>query len=145
MAEDPVKRFDMQAQASTNLDHNTKLIKKRKDKLKQIGSFRIHQPNTKTTGSGQRIDTNQWSKDIFRGSNFPKPGFVEDEHQRLLPIKLTLPIPGDSSRLTSQSEDSLKPFAVRLRDMLIDGQFFTTIKLSRAGKDMKKYGISPRL
>ena len=104
-----------------------------------MGSFRIHQPNTKVTGLGQRIDTNQWSKDIFRVSNFPKPGFVEDEHQRLYPTKLVMPVSGDSSRLTFESEtDSLKPFAVRLRDMLIDGNTFTTIKLTQAGKDMKK-------
>ena len=31
VATDPVKRFDMQAQASINLDKNTRLITKRKD------------------------------------------------------------------------------------------------------------------
>ena len=103
-----------------------------------MGSFRIHQPNTKITGLGQRIDTNQWRKDIFRLSSFPKPGYVEDEHQRIYPTKLVMPIPGDSSRMASEAEDSLKPFAIRLRDMLLDGQFFTTIKLTQAGKDMKK-------
>ena len=139
VAEDPVKKFDMQAQASINLDHNTRLITKRKEKLKQMGSFRIHQPNTKVTGLGQRIDTNLWSKEIFKVSNFPKPGYVEDEHQRIFPTKLELPIPGDSSRLTFASEmDSLRPFAARLREMLLDGNVFTTIKIASAGKDMKK-------
>ena len=138
VAENPVKRFDMQVQASINIAHNTKLIRKRKEKLQQMGSFRIHQPNTKVTGLGQRIDTNLWSKEIFKVSNFPKPGYVEDEHQRAYPTKLVLPISGDSSRLTFESEDSLRPFAVRLREMLIDGNMFTTIKLTQAGKDMKK-------
>ena len=138
VAENPVKRFDMQVQASINIAHNTKLIRKRKEKLQQMGSFRIHQPNTKVTGLGQRIDTNLWSKEIFKVSNFPKPGFVEDEHQRVYPTKLVLPIPGDSSSLTFASEDSLRPFAVRLRGMLLDGNMFTTIKLTQAGKDMKK-------
>ena len=64
--ENPVTKFDMKAQASINLAHNTKLINRRKDKLRKQGYFRIHQPNTKLIGLKQRIDSNQWSKEIFK-------------------------------------------------------------------------------
>ena len=127
----------MMAQSSINYAHNTKLIKRRKEKLRQMGSFRIHQPNTKLTGLRQRIDSNQWSKEVFQASGFPKPGYVEDEHQRQHPTKLVLPIPSDSSKLNIQ-EDSLKPFAIELKNMLRDDNLFTTIKISQAGKDMKR-------
>ena len=138
VADDPVKRFDMKAQASINFAHNTKLIKKRKKKLEELGFFRIHQPNTKLTGLKQRIDSNQWSKDIFEVTDFPKPGYVEDQFGRQYPSKLVLPIPGDSSKIFSTSSDELKPFAVQLKNMLQDERFFTTIKITQAGKDMKR-------
>ncbi len=135
---DPIKRFDMRAQAGINSIHNTKLIQKRKDKLIKEGSFRIHQPNTKLSGLRQRIDSNQWSKDKFSITGFPDPGFIEDEFNRIYPTKLVLPIPKDSSNLYIKPEDKLKPFAEQLRNMLLDGNLFTTIKLTQAGKDMKK-------
>ena len=138
VAEDPVKKFDMKAQASINFAHNTKLIKKRKQKLEQLGYFRLHQPNTKLIGLKQRIDSNQWSKDIFQVKAFPKPGVVQDEFDREHPTKLVKPVPGDSSKLNTEPIDELKEFAVQLRNQLFDGNLFTTIKLTQAGKDMKR-------
>ena len=130
----------MKAQASLNLAHNTKLIKKRKEKLRESGYFRLHQPNTKLVGLRQRIDSNQWSKDVFQAVSFPKPGYVKDEHDREHPTKLVKPVPADSSRLNVEAEDSLKPFAIQLKNMLMDepSGLFSTIKLTQAGKDMKQ-------
>jgi len=128
----------MQAQASINLAHNTKLIRKRKQKLQQLGHFRLHQPNTKLVGLKQRIDSNRWSKDIFKVKDFPADGIVEDEFDRSHPTKLVLPVPGDSSKILQETKDDLEPFAIQLRNQLIDGDLFTTIKLTSAGKDMKR-------
>jgi len=136
--EDDNKRFDMKAQASINSAHNTKLINRRKKKLRENGYFRIHQPNTKLVGLRQRIDSNTWSKDVFQVMSFPKPGYVKDEFDREYPTKLVLAIPGDSSRMNVETEDNLKPFAIQLKNMLTDEGMFTTIKLTQAGKDMKK-------
>ena len=132
-------RFYMRQKAAIDLSHNTRLIRKRQDKLRG-SSYRIHEPGKELKGLRQRIDANTWSKDIHVASDFPKPGIVRDINGIETLTKFALPIPSDSSKI-HVATDNLQPYAQRLKNTLVGSK-----NMGQLAKEMKKeVGFTQRL
>ena len=130
--------FSLKKQAAEELQENTQLLEKRKDRLEKDGNYRVHQPKDNLKGLRRRIDANTWSREVRQVAGFPEPGVVEDAEGNKTLTKFAKPVPNDTSKLAPQPQqkppDSLKPFAEKLRTILpSSGATF-----SQAAKLLKK-------
>ena len=116
------KIFSLKKQAAEELQENTALIQKRRDKLEKEGAYRTHQPKENLKGLRRRIDANTWSRDVHQVADFPAPGIVEDSDGKRTLTKFAKPIPKDSSALAARTQpkppENLQRFAEKLRTIL---------------------------
>ena len=124
--------FKMKQKAAIDLAHNTNLIRKRQEKLRNEGSYRVHEPGKQLKGLRQRIDANTWSKEIHQVKDFPAPGMVRDTNNTETLTKFARPVPRDSSTLF-KPPDTLEPFAIRLKYILTGPK-----NIGQAAKEMKR-------
>ena len=114
--------FSLKKQAAEELQENTTLLQKRKDKLENDGNYRVHQPKENLKGLRRRIDAITWSREVRQVAGFPEPGVVEDAEGNRTLTKFAKPVPSDSSKLAPQPQprppDNLKRFAEKLRTIL---------------------------
>ena len=114
--------FSLKKEAAEELQENTTLLQKRKDKLEKEGEYRVHQPKENLKGLRRRIDANTWSREVRQVAGFPEPGIVEDTEGNRTLTKFAKPVPRDSSKIAPQPQqrppDNLKPFAEKLRTIL---------------------------
>ena len=114
--------FSLKKQAAEELQENTQLLEKRKNKLEKDGNYRVHQPKENLKGLRRRIDANTWSREVRQVAGFPEPGVVEDAEGNKTLTKFVKPVPSDTSKLAPQPQqgppDSLNRFAEKLRTIL---------------------------
>ena len=114
--------FSLKKQAAEDLQENTALLQKRKEKLETDGGYRTHLPKENLKGLRRRIDANTWSREVHQVSGFPEPGIVEDTEGNITLTKFAKPVPKDTSRLAARPQprppDNLQRFAEKLRTIL---------------------------
>jgi len=130
--------FSQQKEAAEGMEENTELVQKRRERLEKAGAYRVFLP--KAGGLRRRTDEATWSEEIREVASFPSPGVVRDTRGRDTLTKHARAVPKDSSaqetispwaivvralRRRRSMVETLRPFALALRDALGPGKSFS--------------------
>ena len=150
--------YELKAKASKDIKQNFEVYDEKLGKLKKAGAFRTMLPRN----TWARVNQPKWSDKVHKVSRIIGADVVDTENNRF-PVKLVLPVPGESQNIkvpteltggrparTAVSTDTLRPFAKKLVSELSKGPLSSQVAgrkmnakdgFSEAMKEAKLVGI----